>query len=52
MAGAVGAVGLAACGSTGAATTAPPKSASGQQVAKVSDIKVGEAISADVDGHP
>jgi Rieske Fe-S protein len=49
-AGAVGAVGLAACGNSGGTSTTPPKS--GTTVAKVSDIQVGKAISANADGKP
>jgi Rieske Fe-S protein len=49
-AGALGAVGLAACGSSGGTSTEPPKS--GAQVAKVSDIEVGQSISAHAAGKP
>lgn len=49
-AGAVGAVGLAACGGSGASSSELPPS--GQQVAKVADIKVGQAISANAAGKP
>jgi Rieske Fe-S protein len=49
-AGAVGVVGLAACG--GGSTSTPQKPKSGQQVAKVADIEVGKAISANAAGNP
>jgi Rieske Fe-S protein len=52
---AVGAVGLAACGtSSGGSSTAQGGggSKSGTQVAKVSDIAVGKSISANADGKP
>ena len=48
--GAVGIAGIAACGSSGGASNQLPPN--GQQVAKVSDIKVGEAISANAAGKP
>lgn len=51
-AGALGAVGLAACHGGGGAATATEQPKTGQQVAKVSDIEVGKAISASAGGKP
>jgi Rieske Fe-S protein len=48
-----GALGLAACGGTSSSGSAQQTpAASGHKVAKVSDIPVGQAISASVDGQP
>lgn len=49
-----GALGLAACGGGGGSqgAAAPKSQPSGQKVAKLADIPVGQAISATVDGQP
>jgi len=47
-----GALTLAACGGGNSSSSAPPKPKGGQSVAKLDDIPVGQAISAQLDGDP